>query len=597
MAIAKKSYLESVLTIIELVGDAEMIGLMYLVAVKAQQRLDYDAVVVGGGAAGCVAARGLAEAGLQTLLVERGPSEDEVAAVQVRSGFSRETFASEAYEPLRFKRGEWGGVAKVLGGGTALNQGLWIEETDEWLSELADHVGIVDKDDFVAGMRDAYDTVAAELATPAETHDFAVPGQQAFAEAHGKEFVGASRQLVENATWQVYSTLAQPLRHSTALLVKNVNRLTVLTDTEVERVLFNGSRAIGVRTVQGFDLFARSCVVLCAGAIYTPVLLLASNIGPRSPFQLEKLIVENDNVGQNFVDRPIAQSYRAMRTASEHVPGFYGYAEADFPDWTMHYTGGYNTLTGFVFTGVQNVPPEDRTAVLREETRQLMAVDCFASLIDDGLNVAAQLKRPQSRGTVTLLDGKPLVDSNVYSNVNDLASLVTALDATDDVLDATAFSPFIDHNRTLSGDCILEVVAAMPPTFDFGSFVNDIFQEPELNTLEDKFNYLNETRGTSWHYFGTAALGSVVDPETFEVLGDVTNLHVVDASVFPYATSVNPQSTIMAIALYAAERIADLYGCYDDTDCPGVGTCSFIPRQTRRLRFGYFDAGQAGFCT
>ena len=107
------------------------------------ERLDYDAVVVGGGAAGGVAARGLAQAGRLTVLVERGPSDAAVPAVQVRTGFSRETFASEAYEPLRFKRGEWGGVANVLGGGTALNQGLWVEETDEFLAEFAHHMHVM----------------------------------------------------------------------------------------------------------------------------------------------------------------------------------------------------------------------------------------------------------------------------------------------------------------------------------------------------------------------------------------------------------------------------------------------------------------------
>ena len=52
----------------------------------------------------------------------------------------------------------------------------------------------------------------------------------------------------------------------------------------------------------------------------------------------------------------------------------------------------------------------------------------------------------------------------------------------------------------------------------------------------------------------------------------------------------------MAIASYAAKRIADLYGCNDDADCPGLGTCS-SPRLGRRLRFGYFDGGPTGFCT
>ena len=160
----------------------------------------FDVMVIGGGAAGCASARVFAQAGLSTLLLERGPSEETIPAVQLQAGFSRDSFASEAYEAIQFKRGEFGGVARVLGGGTALNQGLWVEETDEFLAEFATHIG-VDDTDFVSGMRASYDEVSDVLASPLpSTHEFAGPGQQAFVQATGRAPLNESRQLVENGT-------------------------------------------------------------------------------------------------------------------------------------------------------------------------------------------------------------------------------------------------------------------------------------------------------------------------------------------------------------------------------------------------------------
>lgn len=131
----------------------------------------------------------------------------------------------------------------------------------------------------------------------------------------------------------------------------------------------------------------------------------------------------------------------------------------------------------------------------------------------------------------------------------------------------------------LTQDCLDEIAATLPPDFDLETIFDSLTPPPAFDTPEEKLDFLNNSRGTSWHYFGTAALVSVVDPTTFEVLGGVTNLHVVDASVFPNTTLANPQPTIMALALVAAQRIVDLYGIYAPSYAP-----TFAPTQTQEAQ-------------
>ena len=71
--------------------------------------------------------------------------------------------------------------------------------------------------------------------------------------------------------------------------------------------------------------------------------------------------------------------------------------------------------------------------------------------------------------------------------------------------------------------------------------------------------YLREMMISSYHYFGTAAVGSVVDATDLSVKGTL-NLHVVDASVIPVPTSVNPQGTVMALGHYLGTLLAEKHG-------------------------------------
>ena len=80
---------------------------------------------------------------------------------------------------------------------------------------------------------------------------------------------------------------------------------------------------------------------------------------------------------------------------------------------------------------------------------------------------------------------------------------------------------------------------------------------PHRNASYDTVSqWFRDNSLTSYHYFGTAALGSVVDPSDFSALG-VSRLYVADSSVLPKATRANPVLTIMAFGHLAATKVID----------------------------------------
>merc|ERR1712151_717659 len=78
---------------------------------------------------------------------------------------------------------------------------------------------------------------------------------------------------------------------------------------------------------------------------------------------------------------------------------------------------------------------------------------------------------------------------------------------------------------------------------------------PRGSPLDRWYQHFRNTVVSSYHYFGTAAFGSVVEGRDFRVKG-IDNLHVVDASVIPAPTRVNPQCTIIALGHYVGKHLA-----------------------------------------
>ena len=93
-----------------------------------------DWIIVGGGASGCTAAAALADAGEDVLVLERGYSDLDVPETEFANTWPQ-VINTKVAQTIRWTDGTWGAVANVLGGGTEINGGLYIEEEPEFFEE------------------------------------------------------------------------------------------------------------------------------------------------------------------------------------------------------------------------------------------------------------------------------------------------------------------------------------------------------------------------------------------------------------------------------------------------------------------------------
>ena len=545
---------------------------------KAAVEVTYDFVVVGGGSGGCAAARKLALAGYSTVVLERGVDDSAAPLTQTGvPGFAAVINDATVYEAFRFTDGVWGGVPKVLGGGSSLNAGYWVEESDAFFDDagLSAHI---------PGIRAAYDDVRELLATPQadDEHALVPPSMEALVDALNPTAT-YRRRIPDDVTGpyllEKFHTLRRKSRTGASRLCKEDNDLLdIATETTAHRILFDSGTAVGVRCTSSFfrkqnetilvDIRARRSVILAAGVIYTPALLMKSGVG--DPMDLAKVsavvgenfttIAVNDAVGRNFIDRPtstVTQVYKPLAIPPNGVDWFMsGPNVVDENGTTFSEIGGRGVQAHFAAASTALVAAEDRSPAFRQYIIDIFAaLPCVRAFIDDSITQYAIVRRTPSRGNVTLdVNLNPVVNANAFATQDDVdlakAAWATLIKiATNDV-----WAPYeaAAENRSINDFC---------PGIGIGLDLDSLALNTALGiNSTDAIDavLLKSNRYTSWHYFGTASLGTVVDPDTFQVI-DVPRLHVLDASIFPVLTYANPQSTVMAVATHAASRIADFY--------------------------------------
>lgn len=304
--------------------------------------------------------------------------------------------------------------------------------------------------------------------------------------------------------------------------------LHVLTDMWVTRVLFDDdNRAVGVEyRADTFNrkatLAARREVILSAGAINTPQLLMLSGIGPAEHLREHGIEVRVDapGVGENLQDHPEAvinfeADVEMVRDSTQWWEiGIFTQIEEniDLPDLMMHYG-----CTPFdMHTARAGYPSAD---------------EMFA--------LTPNVTHARSRGTVRLRSGdyrdKPAVDPKYFTDPEGY-----------------------DMHIAVEGIKLARTIAAQPALA--GLIKRELSPGPDVTTDEEIADYVAKTHNTVYHPAGTVRMGSLdddmspLDPE-LRVKG-VTGLRVADASVMPQLTAVNPNITCYVIGERAAQLIA-----------------------------------------
>ncbi|WP_412148545.1 GMC family oxidoreductase [Curtobacterium flaccumfaciens] len=319
-----------------------------------------------------------------------------------------------------------------------------------------------------------------------------------------------------------------------ALLRSNV---TVLPGVTVQRVLLEGSRALGVSYVDGSGTegtaWADREVLVAAGAINSPQVLLLSGIGPRADLEQLGIEVHRDlpGVGRNLQDHPAFPLISSIDTPD--VPALAATAEAA-AQFARDQTGPLAST--FAEAGALVAFDGSAEPEIEYMTGAVALGEGLPELTGPVFTNVVMVAKPQSRGTVRILSPDaavaPAIDPGIYTERDDLEVMLEGVRRAIDIVDHQPFAGHVTGTITTTG------------------------AHPSVEQLTADVLRWSQT---TYHPTSTCAMGTgemaVVDAE-LRVYG-FDNLRVVDASVMPSITRGNTNAPTIMIAEKAADLIKE----------------------------------------
>lgn len=533
-----------------------------------------DYIIVGAGSAGCVVANRLsADPNVSVCLIEAG-GDGNTPWIKIPAGVFG-IYGNLKYDytfkgtPQKYLNNRVMTVnrGKALGGSSAINSMVYIRgnrnDYDGWVKQGCEGWGY---DDVLPLFKQLESNRIAQSAVfhgfdgelpvsqpqDANTvaHRFVAAGQDADL-PENKDFNGETQlglgiyNVTQNKGQRVssYNAFLEPVRAQRP-------NLTILTHTEVFSLIFadagsQHSQVTGVVIEQNGktrELFCSREVIVCAGAIASPRLLLASGIGDRE--QLKPLGIRCQKhlpgVGENLQDH--IDSMVTVRSVSAQSIGVSlatllpNVIPAPLKYWFQRkgwWTTNYVEAGGFAKTALATEDPDIQfhfTPLYRSHRGKQFE-------FGHGYSIFSCVLRPKSVGTVKLAnDGthrNVMIDHNFFAHEHDRKTLIEGVKKAREIL----ASPQFDELRG-----------------------EEMAPGKAVQTDEQILEYLLNTTGTVYHPVGTCKMGvdemAVVDPATLKVYG-VDNLRVIDASVMPALISGNTSAPSMMIGEKGAQMILD----------------------------------------
>jgi choline dehydrogenase len=525
---------------------------------------DMDWIVVGGGAGGCCAAAALADLGEKVMVLERGAS--DLVKDESLSGHTWPAVVNQAAQLIRWTDGTWGAVGNVLGGGSSVNDGYFFEEDPEFLKNMFGPDSLV-TDDFYKSSAFLADT----LLTPLPHVEYGdVYGAALVDSGLPKIDDTETRIRYKEGAWRIQSlfNLSEPkwTRHGPARLIRDRNslpNLLVFTNVLVRKISFVGNVARGVEVGGGPDgknyfIAANKGVILSAGVIFTPQILQISGVGDAK--LLEKLgvpqVVPSLPVGQNFIDRLVLN---VGMVSPKEIPLFLGYGVATDGknNITLESVAGGRIASELAKTSLGLTKAKDRSELFRPILEAVMATP-IADIIDQMAMLVGLMHNTHSRGSVIAASQDssepPIVTANYFQDPRDLKQQVANLRYLIKIAKSPSMAPYrqtkISNNH--SGIQVPEFLSCL---FDTAAESVGFVSLPCIPEESKWEQFVQDTILSSYHYFGTAAAGTVVEGPNFAVKG-TDGLYIADASVIPSPTRINPVGSIMSIGHYVGSRLA-----------------------------------------
>jgi choline dehydrogenase len=528
----------------------------------------YDCIIVGGGSAGSALANRLsADPGTTVLVLEAGRSDWRIdpfihmpAALTfpIGSRFYDWRYESEP-EPFMGGRRIYHARGKVLGGSSSINGQIFQRGNPLDYERWAADPGMATWDFALClpYFKKMETCLAAAADDPWRGHDGPLVLERGPATS---PLFQAFFAAVQEAGYQLTDDVNGYRQEGFAPFDRNIHRgrrlsaaraylhpvmgrknLTVRTRTLVTRVVFDGTRAIGVEVARGggVERIEAGEVILAGGAINSPQLLLLSGVGPAAelaPLGIP-VVADRPGVGRHLQDhlevyiqhqslQPVSMQPTATQKWRRPFIGAQWLFLRSGPGATNHFEGG-----GFVRSNEDVAYPNLMFHFLPLAIRY----DGSAGAEGHGYQVHVGPMYSDARGSVTLKSTDPrehpALRFNYLSTAQDRREWVEAIRVARTLLDQPAMAPY-NGGETSPG--------------------------PGVETDADILDWVARDAETALHPSCTARMGvdelSVIDPLTMRVHG-LDGLRVIDASSMPYVTNGNIYAPVMMLAEKAADLV------------------------------------------